>query len=82
MLVISRKAGESLVIGDGITVSILSVGSDKVAVGIEAPREVQIVRAELLDVIEANREATNTDAKPESLAQLFKQKNIRPAQGE
>ncbi|MFA7501997.1 MAG: carbon storage regulator [Anaerovoracaceae bacterium] len=82
MLVISRKAGESLVIGDGITVSILSVGSDKVAVGIEAPREVQIVRAELLDVIEANREATSTDAKPESLAQLFKQKNIRPAQGE
>lgn len=82
MLVISRKAGEFLVIGDGITVSILSVGSDKVAIGIEAPREVQIVRAELLDVIEANREATNTDAKPESLAQLFKQKNIHPAQGE
>lgn len=74
MLVISRKAGESLVIGDDITISILSVGSDKVAIGIEAPREVQIVRAELLDVIEANREATKAEISPEALAPLLKQK--------
>ena len=46
MLVISRKKGETLVIGDGIEVSVVDIQGDRVRVGISAPREVRIMRRE------------------------------------
>lgn len=55
MLVISRKPGESMLIGDNIKVTILNVGTDKVTLGIEAPKEVNIIRDELAETIAANR---------------------------
>lgn len=55
MLVISRKAGESLLIGDQIKISIISLGGDKVAVGIDAPKNIRIIREELAETIEANK---------------------------
>ena len=55
MLVISRKVGESLILSDNIRITITSLSSDKVAIGIEAPREVKIIREELLETIEANK---------------------------
>jgi len=59
MLVISRKAGESLILSDNIKITILSIGSDKIAVGIDAPRSVSVVREELLETIKANQESVN-----------------------
>lgn len=47
MLVLSRKPGERLWIGDQIAVTILDVSGRSVRVGIEAPSEIQIVREEL-----------------------------------
>ncbi len=47
MLVLSRKEGEKIVIGDNIVVTINRLSGNRVAVGIEAPREVSIVRGEL-----------------------------------
>ncbi|MEL7657631.1 MAG: carbon storage regulator [Bacillota bacterium] len=55
MLVISRKAGESLVIGDQIKITITSLGNDKVTIGIDAPKDIKVVREELIETIEANR---------------------------
>ena len=49
MLVLSRKAGESILIGDDITIHIVRTGSDKVRIGIDAPRSVNVVRTELVD---------------------------------
>ncbi|MCI2240589.1 carbon storage regulator CsrA [Paenibacillus sp. TRM 82003] len=54
MLVLTRKAGESVVIGDEVVVRVLEVRGDVVRVGIEAPRDVQVHRQE---VYEAVREA-------------------------
>jgi len=48
MLVLSRKQGESIRIGDNITVHIVKTG-DKVRIGIDAPRNVNVVRSELVD---------------------------------
>lgn len=48
MLVLSRRTGESVVVGDEITVTILEVRGDVVRVGIDAPRSVSVHRAELL----------------------------------
>lgn len=47
MLVLSRKEGEQLLIGDNIVLSINRIAGNRVAIGIEAPREVKIVRSEL-----------------------------------
>ncbi len=47
MLVLSRKVGEAIVIGDGITVTVLSVQGDRVKLGIAAPAEVPIHREEI-----------------------------------
>ncbi|MEW1959832.1 carbon storage regulator CsrA [Kineococcus sp. NPDC059986] len=54
MLVLTRKAGESVVIGDEVVVRVLEVRGDVVRVGIDAPRDVQVHRQE---VYEAVREA-------------------------
>ena len=48
MLVLSRKLDESIQIGDEISVKVLGVSGQQVRLGIEAPRDVQIDRAELL----------------------------------
>ena len=48
MLVLSRKLGEKIVIGDNICITLVDIDRGKVRVGIEAPREVPIYRAELL----------------------------------
>lgn len=54
MLVISRKVGESLVIADNIKITVVSIGPDKVTVGIDAPKEIKVIREELIETIEAN----------------------------
>ena len=58
MLVLTRRVGESVIIGDNITVTILEVRGDVIRVGIDAPREVNVHRSEVYAAIEeANREA-------------------------
>lgn len=47
MLVLTRKANESIVIGDNITVTLLQCRGDRARIGIEAPAEVKIRRSEL-----------------------------------
>jgi carbon storage regulator len=47
MLVLSRKPGEKVVIANDITVTVLEVHGNRVRVGIEAPEDVRILRAEL-----------------------------------
>ena len=48
MLVLTRKVGELVVIGGNIRVTVLSTARGKVRIGIDAPRDVNIVRPELL----------------------------------
>ena len=52
MLVLTRKPSQSIMIGDGIEVQVLSVGGEKVRLGITAPRDVSIFRNEVYDRIE------------------------------
>jgi carbon storage regulator len=47
MLVLSRKPGESIVIDDRIVVTVVQIGGGRVRLGIEAPREVPILRSEV-----------------------------------
>lgn len=47
MLVLSRKPGEKILIGENVTVTIVRIGPNTVRLGIDAPRDMNIVREEL-----------------------------------
>jgi carbon storage regulator len=49
MLLLSRRTGETIQIGDDITVTVLSVKGNQVRIGINAPDDVKVLREELLD---------------------------------
>jgi carbon storage regulator len=53
MLVLSRKVGEKLMIGDQITIVVSRVAGNRVTLGIEAPLEVPVLRAEIAAPVKA-----------------------------
>ena len=58
MLILNRKIGESIILGDDIEVKILEVQDGKIKIGIEAPEDVNILRKEVYDeVIEENKKS-------------------------
>lgn len=56
MLVLTRKTNQSIMIGDDVEVTVLSVSGDKVRVGITAPRDVPVFRKEVYLSIQSERE--------------------------
>jgi carbon storage regulator len=56
MLVLTRKSNQSIMIGDEIEISVLSVMGDKVRIGIQAPRSVPVYRREVYVAIQSERE--------------------------
>ena len=61
MLVLTRKPGQSIMIGDGVEVQVLSVAGEKVRLGITAPRDVSIFRNEVYDRIESGSSGGDDD---------------------
>ena len=57
MLVLSRRAGESIAIGDDVTITVLDVRGDVVRIGIDAPRSVAVHRTEVLVQVEESNKA-------------------------
>ena len=49
MLILTRRPGESIQIGEEVTVRVLAVNGSQICIGVEAPKETNIVRTELLD---------------------------------
>lgn len=56
MLVLSRKSEEAIHIGDDVVIRVVSIRGDKVRLGIEAPREMEILREELTPDAKARAE--------------------------
>jgi carbon storage regulator len=69
MLVLTRKANQSIMIGDDIEVSVLSVLGEKVRLGIQAPRRVPVFRKEVFLEIQAESLEAAAQARRE-LAQI------------
>lgn len=62
MLIITRKKGESLMIGDDIEIIISKIDDGSVKIGIKAPRDIEVLRKELYEEVEKeNKEAMKID---------------------
>lgn len=59
MLILTRRVGESLIIGDDVTVNILGVKGNQVRIGVDAPKEVPVHREEIYDRIQAEKKQNN-----------------------
>ena len=53
MLILTRRVGESLVIGDDITITVLGVKGNQARLGVNAPRDVAVHREEIMDKIQS-----------------------------
>jgi carbon storage regulator len=76
MLVLTRRSGESVMIGDDVVITVLEVRGDVVRLGIRAPRDIQVHREEIYQELQtANRAA----ASPSDNAVLALARMLRPS---
>jgi carbon storage regulator len=73
MLVLTRRAGESVMIGDDVVITVLEARGDVIRLGIQAPRDVQVHREEVYKELQAaNREAASpTDDAVRALTRML-----------
>lgn len=79
MLVLTRKTGERLLIADDIEITVVAVRGDQVRLGITAPRDLRIVRAELLDKVRSENVAA---ARAASFADSPSEQSLTPARSQ
>ena len=73
MLVLSRKKGESIIIGDEIEIVVLESEGETVRLGVKAPQHINVYRKEVyLSIQQSNKEASSSLVKPQDLEQLFR----------
>ena len=72
MLILRRRAGESLLIGDNIKLTVMDVYEGGVRLAIDAPKSVSVLRSELVQAVDANRDAAaHGEARPDKLLKLL-----------
>jgi carbon storage regulator len=64
MLILTRRVGETLMIGDDVTVTVLGVKGNQVRIGVNAPREISVHREEIYERIKAEQLAEQQGESP------------------
>ncbi|HEV7899097.1 MAG TPA: carbon storage regulator CsrA [Planosporangium sp.] len=80
MLVLTRRPGESVMIGDDVVITVLDVRGDVVRLGIKAPRSIQVHREEVyLELRKVNQEAASpSDVAVEALSRMLRPDGEKP----
>lgn len=71
MLILQRKAGEAIHIGEDVVIRISEIGADRVKIAIEAPKGLSIVREELLTAAQTNMQSVTTKADLSLIQQML-----------
>lgn len=64
MLVLSRRLGETLIIGDDVKITVLGISGNQVRVGIDAPKDVSVHREEVYNRIQTEQPEQTIDTQP------------------
>jgi carbon storage regulator len=64
MLILTRRVGEAVMIGDEVTVTVLGVKGNQVRIGVNAPKTVSVHREEIFDRIKSEKHGEDSDATP------------------
>jgi carbon storage regulator len=70
MLILTRRVGEALMIGDDVTVTVLGIKGNQVRIGVLAPKEVGVHREEIYERIRHEKEASAGDGKDAAVAAI------------
>lgn len=82
MLILTRKSGEGIRIGDSVTIRIIEIRGNQVRLGVEAPKNISVHREEIYDLIleQNTMAAQSSPVDPEELTNLWKnQQGANPA---
>lgn len=71
MLVLRRRTGESFLIGDDIKITVVATKDKEVRIAIDAPKDVVVLRGELVSAMNENRDAANEQSLPQDLLAAF-----------
>lgn len=67
MLILTRRVGESLMIGDDVTVTVLGVKGNQVRVGVDAPKDVAVHREEIYERIQKEQENSGNSSRTKAV---------------
>ncbi len=71
MLILRRRAGETILIGDDVKITVMDVYEGGVRLAIDAPKSIPVLRSELLQAASANRDAAKGPTRPDELLGLL-----------
>jgi carbon storage regulator len=77
MLILTRRVGETLIIGDDVIVTVLGIKGNQVRIGINAPKEVSVHREEIYQRIQQEKNTTASSPVIEKEEKVVKEKSTR-----